>query len=117
VIPESVDAPSRRHAARSPKRRPSRSGAIDRDRQRLASGDGDGQGGERAADPAIATIGETAAAIEDRISEDAPNARRGACAVAARVADHRRVNSTAIDVSKILSNDAGDAAWAAYPAR
>jgi len=64
----------------------------------------------------LLTIGETAAAIEDRISEDrAEREAREAHALSQRVSlIIDALNSTAIDVSKILSNDAGDAAWAAY---
>ena len=64
----------------------------------------------------LLTIGETAAAIEDRIAEDrAEREESEAQELSRRVAlliD--ALNSTAIDVSKILSNDVGDAAWAAY---
>jgi len=64
----------------------------------------------------LLTIGETAAAIEERIAEErAEREEREAQDLARRVdllID--ALNSTAIDVSKILSNDAGDAAWAAY---
>ncbi|MBV9884555.1 MAG: hypothetical protein JO276_16220 [Sphingomonadaceae bacterium] len=64
----------------------------------------------------LLTIGETAAAIEERIAEDrAEREAKDAHALSQRVSlliD--ALNSTAIDVSKILSNDAGDAAWAAY---
>ncbi len=64
----------------------------------------------------LLAIGETAAAIEERIAEDrAEREAREAHALSQRVSlliD--ALNSTAIDVSKILSNDAGDAAWAAY---
>ena len=65
----------------------------------------------------LLTIGETAAAIEERIAEDraAREAKEAHASVAARVdLIIDALNSTAIDVSKILSNDAGDAAWAAY---
>jgi hypothetical protein len=64
----------------------------------------------------LLTIGETAAAIEERIGEE----REERAAKAAQALSQRvsliidALNSTAIDVSKILSNDAGDAAWAAY---
>ncbi len=64
----------------------------------------------------LLTIGETAAAIEGRIDDD----RAAREAKEAEALSHRvaliidALNSTAIDVSKILSNDAGDAAWAAY---
>jgi hypothetical protein len=64
----------------------------------------------------LLTLGETAAAIEERIAEDrAERDAKEAHALSQRVSlliD--ALNSTAIDVSKILSNDAGDAAWAAY---
>jgi hypothetical protein len=64
----------------------------------------------------LLTIGETAAAIEERIADDrAEREERAAQELSRRVSlliD--ALNSTAIDVSKILSNDAGDAAWAAY---
>ena len=64
----------------------------------------------------LLTIGETAAAIEERIADDrAEREERAAQDLSRRVSlliD--ALNSTAIDVSKILSNDAGDAAWAAY---
>lgn len=64
----------------------------------------------------LLTIGETAAAIEDRIAEDrAEREAKEAQALSQRVSlIIDALNSTAIDVSKILSNDAGDAAWAAY---
>ncbi len=64
----------------------------------------------------LLTIGETAAAIEDRIAEDrAEREAKEAHALSQRVSlIIDALNSTAIDVSKILSNDAGDAAWAAY---
>jgi hypothetical protein len=64
----------------------------------------------------LLTIGETAAAIEDRIGEDrAEREAKEAHALSQRVSlIIDALNSTAIDVSKILSNDAGDAAWAAY---
>ena len=65
----------------------------------------------------LLTIGETAAAIEDADHRGSRRAR----GAGRRTTLSRRVsllidalNSTAIDVSKILSNDAGDAAWAAY---
>jgi hypothetical protein len=64
----------------------------------------------------LLTIGETAAAIEERIGEDrAEREAKEAQAMSQRVTlliD--ALNSTAIDVSKILSNEAGDAEWAAY---
>jgi len=64
----------------------------------------------------LLTIGETAAAIEERIAEDrAERDAKEAHALSQRVSlIIDALNSTAIDVSKILSNDAGDAAWAAY---
>jgi hypothetical protein len=64
----------------------------------------------------LLTIGETAAAIEERIAEErAEREAREAQALSQRVAlIIDALNSTAIDVSKILSNDSGDAAWAAY---
>ena len=64
----------------------------------------------------LLVIGETAAAIEDRIGEDRAEREE-------KAAEHltRRVslliealNSTAIDVNKILSNEVADTAWAAY---
>lgn len=64
----------------------------------------------------LLAIGETAAAIEDRIVEDRAEREE-------KAAEHltRRVslliealNSTAIDVNKILSNEVADTAWAAY---
>jgi hypothetical protein len=64
----------------------------------------------------LLTIGETTAAIEARISEERENREeREAADLSRRVAlliD--ALNSTAIDVSKILSNEVSDAAWAAY---
>lgn len=64
----------------------------------------------------LLTIGETAAAIEDRLADDrADREKKEAEGLSRRVAlIIDSLNSTAIDVSKILSNDAGDAAWAAY---
>jgi hypothetical protein len=64
----------------------------------------------------LLTIGETAAAIEERIAEDrAEREAREAQELSGRVSlIIDALNSTAIDVSKILSNDAGDASWAAY---
>src|SRR5207253_1805150 len=64
----------------------------------------------------LLTIGETAAAIEDRIAEDrAAREEREASELSRRVAlIIDALNSTAIDVSKILSNEVSDAAWAAY---
>jgi hypothetical protein len=64
----------------------------------------------------LLTIGETAAAIEDRIAEERAEREEKEAQDLARRVDLLidALNSTAIDVSKILSNDAGDAAWAAY---
>ena len=64
----------------------------------------------------LLTIGETAAAIEERIAEDrAAREEREAGELSRRVAlIIDALNSTAIDVSKILSNEVSDAAWAAY---
>ena len=64
----------------------------------------------------LLTIGETAAAIEERIAEDrAEREEREARELSRRVAlIIDALNSTAIDVSKILSNEVSDAAWAAY---
>jgi len=64
----------------------------------------------------LLTIGETAAAIEERIAEDrAEREAREAQELSGRVSlIIDALNSTAIDVSKILSNDASDASWAAY---
>jgi hypothetical protein len=64
----------------------------------------------------LLTLGETAAAVEERIAEDrAEREAREAKELSGRVGlIIDALNSTAIDVSKILSNEAGDAAWAAY---
>jgi len=64
----------------------------------------------------LLTIGETAAAIEERIAEDrAEREAREAQALSGRVSlIIDALNSTAIDVSKILSNETSDASWAAY---
>ncbi|HKR24678.1 MAG TPA: hypothetical protein VJS15_05430, partial [Allosphingosinicella sp.] len=64
----------------------------------------------------LLTIGETAAAIEERIAEDrAEREAKEAHALSQRVSlIIDALNSTAIDVSKILSNEASDAAWTAY---
>ena len=64
----------------------------------------------------LLTIGETAAAIEGRIADDrAEREQHEAENLSRRVAlIIDGLNSTAIDVTKILSNEAGDAAWAAY---
>jgi hypothetical protein len=64
----------------------------------------------------LLTIGETAAALEERIAEDrGEREAREAAELSQRtslIID--ALNSTAIDVSKILSNEMSDAAWAAY---
>ncbi len=64
----------------------------------------------------ITTIAETSSAVEERIAEAREEQERGE-----RDGFGRRVallieslNSTAIDVAKILSNDVTDSAWAAY---
>jgi hypothetical protein len=64
----------------------------------------------------LLTIGETAAAIEERIAEDRTEREaREAGELSRRVSlIIDALNSTAIDVSKILSNEVSDAAWAAY---
>ena len=64
----------------------------------------------------LLTIGETAAAVEARIAEERENREeREAADLSRRVAlIIDALNSTAIDVSKILSNEVSDAAWAAY---
>ena len=64
----------------------------------------------------LVTIGETAAAIEDRIdSERREREEKDAESLSRRVALLiESLNSTAIDVTKILSNDVTDTAWAAY---
>ena len=64
----------------------------------------------------LLTIGETAAAIEERIADDrAEREEKEAAEMSQRVAlIIDALNSTAIDVSKILSNEPSDAAWAAY---
>jgi hypothetical protein len=64
----------------------------------------------------LLNIGETAAAIEERIAEDrAEREQKDAADLSRRVTlIIDALNSTAIDVSKILSNEPGDAAWAAY---
>jgi hypothetical protein len=64
----------------------------------------------------LLTIGETAAAIEDRIAEDrdAREAREAHELSQRTSLIIDALNSTAIDVSKILSNETSDAAWAAY---
>ena len=64
----------------------------------------------------LVTIGETAAAIEARIEQDrAARDERDAESLTRRVALLiESLNSTAIDVTKILSNEVTDTAWAAY---
>jgi hypothetical protein len=64
----------------------------------------------------LLTIGETAAAIEARIEDDrAAREQQEAENLSRRVAlIIDGLNSTAIDVSKILSNEASDSSWAAY---
>jgi len=62
------------------------------------------------------TIGETAAAVEARIEEgrkdrDGQDAENFSRRVALLI---ESLNSTAIDVTKILSNEVTDSAWAAY---
>jgi hypothetical protein len=64
----------------------------------------------------LLTIGETAAAIEARIdAERRVREEQDAESLSRRVALLiESLNSTAIDVTKILSNDVTDSAWAAY---
>jgi hypothetical protein len=64
----------------------------------------------------LVTIGETAAAIEARIDEERRvREEKDAESLSRRVALLiESLNSTAIDVTKILSNDVTDTAWAAY---
>ena len=64
----------------------------------------------------LVTIGETAAAIEARIDEErARREEKDAESLTRRVALLiESLNSTAIDVTKILSNEVTDTAWAAY---
>ena len=64
----------------------------------------------------LLVIGETAAAIEDRIAEDqAQREEKAAENLTRRVSLLiEALNSTAIDVNKILSNEVADTAWAAY---
>ena len=83
----------------------------------VAPGAGRGAGGERAADPAIAHHrrdrgGDRGA---DRPTTAPQREEKEAEALSRRVAlIIDALNSTAIDVTKILSNEASDAAWAAY---
>ncbi len=64
----------------------------------------------------LLTMSETAQAIEDRISEDqARREEKDAEALSRRVSLLiEALNSTAIDVNKLLSNEVADTAWAAY---
>lgn len=64
----------------------------------------------------LLTMSETAAAIEDRIVEDrAAREEQDAEALSRRVSLLiEALNSIAIDVNKLLSNDVADTAWAAY---
>jgi hypothetical protein len=64
----------------------------------------------------LLAIGDTAAAIEERIAEDrAEREAKEAGELSRRVTlIIDALNSTAIDVTKILSNEASDAAWTAY---
>lgn len=64
----------------------------------------------------LLTIGESAAAIEAQMADDRESREeREAGDLSRRVAlIIDALNSTAIDVSKILSNEVSDAAWAAY---
>ena len=62
------------------------------------------------------TIGETAAAVEERIEEARKKREeKDSDSFSRRVALLiESLNSTSIDVAKILSNDVTDSAWAAY---
>ncbi|HYI64669.1 MAG TPA: hypothetical protein VEW71_07265 [Allosphingosinicella sp.] len=64
----------------------------------------------------LLAIGETAAVIEERIAEDrGAREEKEASEMSQRVSlIIDALNSTAIDVSKILSNEASDETWAAY---
>lgn len=64
----------------------------------------------------LLVMSETAAAIEDRIAEDqAAREERDAGELSRRVSLLiEALNSTAIDVNKLLSNDVAETAWAAY---
>ncbi len=64
----------------------------------------------------LLTMSETAAAIEDRIAEDAAQrAEKDSESFSRRVSLLiEALNSTAIDVNKLLSNEVADYAWAAY---
>jgi hypothetical protein len=64
----------------------------------------------------LLVMSETAVAIEDRIAEDqAAREERDAGELSRRVSLLiEALNSTAIDVNKLLSNEVADTAWAAY---
>jgi hypothetical protein len=64
----------------------------------------------------LLTMAETAQAMEERIAEDqARREEQDAGALTRRVALLiEALNSTAIDVNKLLSNEVADSAWAAY---
>lgn len=64
----------------------------------------------------LLVMSETAAAIEDRISEDRAEREEQAAETLTRRVSLliEALNSTAIDVNKILSNEVADTAWAAY---
>ncbi|MBX3562106.1 MAG: hypothetical protein KF780_09880 [Sphingomonas sp.] len=64
----------------------------------------------------LLVMSETAAAMEDRIAEDqAAREERDAGALSRRVSLLiEALNSTSIDVNKLLSNEVADTAWAAY---
>lgn len=64
----------------------------------------------------LLAIGETAAAIEDRITEDHKRREEQAAENLTRRVSLliEALNSTAIDVNKILSNEVADTAWTAY---
>ena len=64
----------------------------------------------------LLVIGETASLIEDRIAEDQVQREEKAAENLTRRVSLliEALNSTAIDVNKILSNEVADTAWAAY---
>jgi hypothetical protein len=64
----------------------------------------------------LLVMSETAVAIEDRIAEDQALREENAAETLTRRVSLliEALNSTAIDVSKILSNEVADSAWAAY---
>jgi hypothetical protein len=64
----------------------------------------------------LLVMSETAVAIEDRIAEDQALREENAAENLTRRVSLliEALNSTAIDVSKILSNEVADSAWAAY---